>query len=80
MIEGGVPSLGWRRERRADAEPDLPREMERMVVTALRDAEADELCGAGYGGRSPERVDRHRGLQSPAPGSFQIGRPLPGSP
>ena len=56
MVEGSLPSLEWLRQRLADAEPDLLREMMRMVVTALMGAEADELCGAGYGERSPERV------------------------
>ena len=46
MVEDSLPSLEWLRKRLADAEPDLLREMMRMVVTALMGAEADELCGA----------------------------------
>ena len=46
MVDGNRPSLEWRRKRLEDAEPDLLREMMRMVVTALMGAEADELCGA----------------------------------
>ena len=63
MVEGSLPSLEWLRQRLADAEPDLLREMMRMVVTALMGAEADELCGAGYGERSPERVNRRNGYR-----------------
>ena len=60
MVEDSLPSLEWLRKRLADAEPDLLREMMRMVVTALMGAEVDELCGATYGERSPERVNRRR--------------------
>ena len=63
MVEGSLPSLEWLRKRLADAAPDLLREMMRMVVTALMGAEADELCGAGYGERSPERVNRRNGYR-----------------
>jgi putative transposase len=63
MVEDSLPSLEWLRKRLADAEPDLLREMMRMVVTALMGAEADELCGAGYGERSPERVNRRNGYR-----------------
>jgi putative transposase len=63
MAEASLPSLEWLRKRLEDAEPDLLREMMRMVVTALMGAEADELCGATYGERSPERVNRRNGYR-----------------
>jgi putative transposase len=61
MVDGSLPGLEWLRKRLEDAEPDLLRGMMRMVVTALMGAEADEPCGATYGARSPERVNRRNG-------------------
>ena len=63
MVEDSLPSPEWLRKRLAAAEPDLLREMMRMVVNALMGAEADELCGAAYGERSPERVNRRNGYR-----------------
>jgi putative transposase len=63
MVEGSLPSLEWLRKRLEDAEPDLLREMMRMMITALMGAEADEPCGAAYGERSPERVNRRNGYR-----------------
>ncbi len=39
------------------AEPDLLRGLLKTFVEALMGAEADALCGAPYGARSPERVN-----------------------
>jgi putative transposase len=63
MAEASLPSLDWLRKRLEDAEPDLLREMMRMVVAALMGAEVDALCGAGYGEPSPERVNRRNGYR-----------------
>ena len=63
MAEASLPGLEWRRKRLADAEPDLLREMMRMVVAALMGAEVDALCGAGYGEPSPERLNRRNGYR-----------------
>ena len=77
MAEASLPSLEWLRKRLEDAEPDLLREMMRMVVTALMGAEVDELCGATYGERSPERVNRRNGYRE-RPWDTRLGTvPLP---
>ena len=44
-------------EQLAQASPDLMRGLLTTFVNALLGAEADAVCGAGYGTRSPERVN-----------------------
>ncbi len=56
-------------EQLAQASPDLMRDLLTTFVNALLSAQADAVCGAGYGERSPERVNsrngyRHRDLDS----------------
>ena len=63
MAEASLPSLEWLRKRLEDAEPDLLREMMQMVAAALMGAEADALCGAGYGELSPGRTNRRNGYR-----------------
>ena len=58
-------------EQLASASPDLLRSMLTTFINTLMSAEADALCGAGYGQRSDERTNtslrrrrvgrRHRG-------------------
>jgi putative transposase len=43
------------------AEPDLLRTMLSTFVQALMSAEADAICGAGYGERSPDRTISRNG-------------------
>ncbi|MFK4363183.1 transposase-like protein [Rhodococcus sp. 27YEA6] len=55
----------------AAASPDLLRSMLGTFITALMGAEADSLCGAGYGERSDDRVNardsyRHRDFDTRA--------------
>jgi transposase-like protein len=45
------------------AEPDLLRGMLSTFVLALMSAEADAICGAGYGERSPERTNSRNGYR-----------------
>ena len=45
------------------AEPDLLRSMLTTFVQALMSADADAVCGAGYGVRSPERTNRRNGYR-----------------
>jgi putative transposase len=54
---------GWLRKQLEDASPDLLRAMVKEMAEALMGAEADALCGAGYGERSPERVNRRNGYR-----------------
>ena len=46
------------------AEPDLLRTMLSTFVQALMSAEADAICGAGYGERSPERTNSRNGYRT----------------
>jgi putative transposase len=63
MAEASVPSLDWLRKRLEEADPDLLRAMVATVVATLMGAEADALCGAGYGQRHPERSNRRTGYR-----------------
>jgi transposase-like protein len=54
---------GWLRKQLEEASPDLLRAMVRDFAEALMGAEVDALCGAGYGERSPERVNRRNGYR-----------------
>jgi putative transposase len=56
-------------EQLAQASPDLMRDLLTTFVNALLSAQADSVCGAGYGERSSERVNsrngyRHRDLDT----------------
>jgi putative transposase len=46
------------------AEPDLLRSLLSSFVQALMSAEADAVCGAPYGVRSPERINSRNGYRS----------------
>src|SRR5205809_6023661 len=53
----------WLRKRLEQASPDLLRAMVQDFAEALMGAEADALCGAGYGERTPERANRRNGYR-----------------
>ncbi|MCA1845686.1 MAG: IS256 family transposase [Actinobacteria bacterium] len=59
-----MDALGWLRKQLEEAEPDLLREMVSTFTHALMSAEADAICGAAYGERSPDRVNRRNGSRS----------------
>lgn len=46
-----------------EAHPDVVREMLQQVAQMLMGAEADAICGADYGERSPERVNSRNGYR-----------------
>lgn len=48
----------------ASASPDLLREMIASLANAMMSAQADQVCGAGYGERSVERVNRRNGYRA----------------
>src|SRR6266851_3589695 len=54
---------GWLRKQLEEASPDLLRAMVQEFAEALMGTEADALCGAGYGERSPERVNIRNGYR-----------------
>jgi transposase-like protein len=53
----------WLRKQLEQASPDLVRAMVQDFAEALMGAEADGLCGAAYGERSSERVNRRNGYR-----------------
>jgi putative transposase len=48
----------------AAASPDLVREMITTFANAMMSAQADQVCGAGYGERSPERTNQRNGYRA----------------
>jgi transposase-like protein len=56
----------WLRKQLEQASPDLLREMVQGFAEALMGAEADTLCGAAYGERSPERTNHRNGYRERA--------------
>jgi transposase-like protein len=50
-------------EQLAQASPDLLRDLLTTFVNALLSAQADAVCGAGYGERTPERVNSRNGYR-----------------
>ncbi len=63
MVEHTMDMSGWLRKQLEDAHPDLLRAMVKEMAEALMSADADAVCGAGYGERSPERVNRRNGYR-----------------
>jgi len=66
VVEPTMDMLSWLRKRLQEASPDLLREMVESFAEALMGAEADALCGAPYGERSPERVNTRNGYRERA--------------
>src|SRR5215210_6411694 len=70
---------GWMAEQLSQASPDLLRAMLQTFAEALMSADADAVCGAGYGQRSPDRSNtrngyRRRGWDTRA-GSIELAVP-----
>jgi putative transposase len=63
VVERTMELQGWLRKQLEQASPDLLRAMVKDFAEALMSAEADAVCGAGYGERSPERVNRRNGYR-----------------
>jgi putative transposase len=77
-----TPSIelpAWMAEQLSQASPDLLRQMVQIFAEALMSADADAVCGAGYGKRSPDRRNvrngyRWRGWDTRA-GSIELAVP-----
>jgi transposase-like protein len=71
--------LGWLQDRLEQASPDLLRDMLKVFAESLMSAEADAVCGAGYGERSPDRVNQRNGYRprdwDTRVGSIELGLP-----
>ncbi len=64
MVDTTMDGLSWLRKQVESADTDLLREMVKVFVERLMGAEVDALCGADYGERSDERVNRRNGYRS----------------
>jgi transposase-like protein len=51
-------------EQLAQASPDLLRELLTVFLNTLMSAQADSVCGAGYGQSSPDRANRRNGYRA----------------
>jgi transposase-like protein len=63
VVEVTMDVQGWLRKQLEEASPDLLRAMVQDFAEALMGAEADALCGASYGERSPARVNIRNGYR-----------------
>jgi putative transposase len=63
VVPTNMDALEWLRKRLEDEGGDVLREMIRVFVDALMSAEADGLCGAGYGQRSEQRTTKRNGYR-----------------
>ncbi|GII06193.1 IS256 family transposase [Planobispora takensis] len=58
-----VDPTAWLAEQIQTNDPDLLRSMVKTMAEALMSAEANSLCGAGYGERHDERINRRNGYR-----------------
>jgi putative transposase len=63
VVETTMELSSWLRKQVEEAHPDLLRAMVKEMAEALMGAEADAVCGAGWGERSPEWVNRRNGYR-----------------
>ena len=63
MVDYTMDVTDWLRKQLELASPDLLRAMVKDMAEALMSADADAVCGAGYGERSPERINRRNGYR-----------------
>jgi putative transposase len=63
VVETTMELSSWLRKQLEEASPDLLRAMVQEFAEGLMGAEADALCGAAYGERSSERVNRRNGYR-----------------
>jgi transposase-like protein len=64
MVKERIGNLAWLRKRVEEADTDLLREMVKAMAEALMSAEADSVCGAEYGERSPDRTNQRNGYRT----------------
>ena len=63
MINKSMDALAWLRKQLETDDNDLLREMVRSFAEELMSADADAMCGAGYGEISVDRVNRRNGYR-----------------
>ncbi|GAT71517.1 transposase [Planomonospora sphaerica] len=62
-VPNSVDPAAWLAEQIQSSDPDLLRSMVKTMAEALMSAEADSLCGAAYGERREDRVNRRNGYR-----------------
>jgi len=63
VVPDTMEPMAWLRKHLDEADPDLLRAMVKTFADALMGAEADALCNAAYGERSPERINTRNGYR-----------------
>jgi len=63
VVEHTMDVSSWLRKQLEETSPDLLRLMVKDFAEALMSADAEAVCGAGWGERSPERVNRRNGYR-----------------
>ncbi len=63
MVEHTMDVSVWLRKQLEESSPDLLRAMVKEFAEMVMSADADAVCGAGYGERSPERLNRRNGYR-----------------
>jgi putative transposase len=63
VVEHTMDVSVWLRKQLEETSPDLLRVMVKDFAEALMSADADAVCGAGWGERSSERVNRRNGYR-----------------
>ena len=66
MVGNRIDVLEEFRKQLEGADVDVLREMVKVFAEQLMGADADALCGADYGERSPERINRRNGYRERA--------------
>jgi putative transposase len=64
VVPTNMDALEWLRKHLESDGGDVLREMIKTFAETLMSAEADGLCGAAYGQRSPERVTKRNGYRT----------------
>jgi transposase-like protein len=62
-VSNNIDALAWLRKQVEEVASDPLREALNEMVNGLMGADADALCGAGYGERSAERVNHRNGYR-----------------
>ncbi|MFB9204502.1 transposase, partial [Nonomuraea spiralis] len=61
--DNSVTPAQWLAQQIDTDDPDLLRSMVKTMAETLMSAEADSMCGAGYGERSSERINSRNGYR-----------------
>jgi transposase-like protein len=64
MVDSNMQALAVLRKQIDQGEVDVPRELLKAFVEQLMGAEADAICGAPFGERSPDRVNQRNGYRN----------------